>query len=120
MDQALPARPDAAQIKSQLHELASALREARHLDPETQQTIADLLDELSEELDQTAAPSEHATHLADTAAQVAQALHQQDHHGILTGAKERLEEAAARAGAEAPVVTGIVQRFLDALASMGI
>jgi hypothetical protein len=108
------------EIQADLHELAQCLREARHLEPETQQTLADLLDELRSELHPAAFNSVHAAHLADIVTQLARALHEQHDAGPLAALRNRLDDALGRAEVEAPVIAGVVRRFVDALASMGI
>jgi hypothetical protein len=118
-EQPIASPQEIGQIKSELHELAQRIRGARHLEPGVQQAIADLLDELRGELDATSLNSVHATHLAQAVAQLARSLHEQD-TGLLVRAKERIEEAIARAEAESPVIAGVVRRFVDALASIGL
>src|SRR4051794_15241461 len=85
--------------KQRLLDLAGLLRGARHLTPETRTALADLLAELAGALG-PGVPGPQAAHLADTAAQAARALGE-PHHGVLAAARERLEAAAARAGAKA-------------------
>jgi hypothetical protein len=106
--------------KANLHELAQLLRESGHLDPESQRRLAELVDEMGEMLAPASAPSAATAQLADDVAQLAQALHQQQEAQLISRIKQRLVEATARAEAEAPVATGVVQRLLDALAAMGI
>jgi len=108
------------QIQTDLQELAQLLREARHLEPETQRTLADLLDELRSELHPAALNSVHAAHLAEIVTQLARAMHEQHDTGPLTGLRNRLDNALERAEVEAPVIAGVVRRFVDALANMGI
>lgn len=109
------ANPDA---KGRLLDLAGLLRGARHLTPETRAALADLLAELAEALG-PGNSGPQAAHLADTAAQAARALNE-PHHGLLTTARERLEAAAIRAEAKAPVATGVAWRLLDLLSEIGI
>jgi hypothetical protein len=109
-----------AQIKMDLQELARLLRAAGHLEPAAQQTLASLLEELGGELEVSGLPSAPTAHLAETVGRVARALHEQQHSGLLAATRDRLHEAACRAEAEAPVATGIVRRFIDALAGIGI
>ncbi len=108
------------QIKTDLQELARLLRAAGHLEPDAQQTLASLLEELGGELEIGRLPSAQTAHLAETVGRVARALHEQQHSGLLAATRDRLHEAACRAEAEAPVATGIVRRFIDALGGMGI
>lgn len=109
-----------AQVQTSLHELAALLRDARHLEPETQQALADLVDELSNVVDPTALPSAETAHLVASAADLARALHHRHEPGLLSTAKERLENAVRRAEAEAPLATGVARRLIDTLANLGI
>jgi hypothetical protein len=121
MAEEIPADPQAvAQIKMDLQELARLLRTAGHLEPDAQQTLASLLEELGDELEVSGLPSTQKAHLAETVGRAARALHEQQHAGLLAATKDRLHEAACRAEAEAPVATGIVRRIIDALAGIGI
>ena len=121
MSEPITANPQAvAQIKTDLQELAHLLRVAGHLEPEAQQTLASLLEELGGELEVAEHTSEQTAHLAETVGRVARALHEQHHAGLLAATRDRLHEAACRAEAEAPVATGIVRRFMDALGGIGI
>lgn len=115
-----PADADqAAEIQAKLKECAKLLREARHLDAESQTALANLVVELADALDPAAHP-EHASHLGESSAQLIEALHARQDSGLITSARERLEQAAARAEAEAPVATGVARQLIDALASIGI
>lgn len=107
-------------IQVKLHELAEEVRAAQHLEPQAQEALADLVDELSKALTPTVIASSETAQLADTAASLARALHQQHNPTLLSAAKQRLEQAAIRAEAKAPVATGIVRRLLDVLADLGI
>ena len=107
-----------AQVRASLHELAQVLREAHHLEPEAQEALADLVDELGNALTPTA--GNEVAHLASSAASLARALHQEESPTLLSAAKRRLEQAAIRAESQAPVATGIARRLLDMLADLGI
>jgi len=113
MAQPLPTDP-----APRLRQLAELLRDADHLPPEALQTLADLLEELSTSVAPGGATSER--HLAESVAHLVEALHQRHDTGFLAGARRRLEEAAVKAEAEAPVATGIVRRLIDTLANLGI
>lgn len=119
-DQSTPTPTDPEALRTRLLECARLLRATRHLEPDTRQAVADLVSELAAALGATAAPSEHAAHLAATSAQLVDALHDQHDAGLVTAARHRLEEVAARAEAKAPVAAGVVRRLIDALASIGI
>jgi uncharacterized protein DUF4404 len=109
-----------AQMRTDLQEVGRLLRGAGHLEPQTQRELASLLEELGSELDPAAPPSPQTTRLAETVGRLARSLHDQQHVGLLATARDRLEEAARAAEVEAPVVTGIVRRFIDVLGSIGI
>lgn len=113
-------QPSPSDPSPRLRQLAQLLREAHHLDPEAQQSIADILDELSGALGPGSVSSADHAHLAESAAHLVEALHQQKDPGFLASARRRLEAAALRTESEAPVVTGIVRRLIDALANVGI
>src|SRR5260370_40847615 len=105
-----------AHIRASLHELAQVLREAHHLEPEAQEALADLVDELGKALMPTAIASSETAHLANSAASLARALHEEQNPTLLSAAKQRLQQAALRAEARAPMATGIARRLLDTLA----
>src|SRR5262245_15591390 len=106
------------QVRAHLEELARSLRQADHLEPEAQQELADLMEELAGELAKSPG-SRQTTRLGEHAARVAQALHQQQDKGLLASAKQKLEESALRAQEVAPLATGIVRRLIDTLANLG-
>jgi len=106
-------------VRDNLLELARCLRGVHHLEPEVRAELADLLGELAGALDQPA-PSAQSDHLAQSAAHLVRALQGQHEAGPIVAARRRLEDAAARAEAKAPVATGIVRRLIAALADLGI
>ena len=112
-----PGKLSPADARQRLEQLACLLRQAPHLEPEAQRHLADLLEELAGALPVGA---KEDMHLAESAAQVAHALHEQQPASGVSSARRRLEESAARAEAEAPLATGIVRRLLAALADLGI
>lgn len=107
-------------IQLHLQELAQELRHASHLEPEAQDALADLVEELSKALTPAAIASGETAHLANSAASLAQVLHREQNPSLLSAAKQRLEQAALRAETQAPVATGIARRLLEALADLGI
>ena len=114
-----PNKPDPDAIREQLLQCARMLRSTRHMDPEAQKALAELVTELAScvDLDTQSAP---AAQLAESSTQLVQALHDQQDEGLIAAARHRLEEVAARAETEAPIATGVVRRFIDALAGIGI
>ncbi len=114
----MPEQPDPS-AANDIEELARRLREAEHLEPEAREQVAELLGELAAELDQTE-PSPHKEQLAKSAAQLVRAVKDQHEPGMIEAAKDRLEEAVARAEANAPVATDLVLQLIDLLATLGI
>jgi hypothetical protein len=106
-------------IATRLRELAQRLREAPHLGPAAQAELADLVEELGRSLSPTPVPDAQA-HLAESTAHLVQSLHEQKDRGFLAAARKRLEEAAVRAEAEAPLASGLAVRLIDTLANLGI
>jgi hypothetical protein len=117
------ANPDA--LAGRLRDCAERLRHARHIEVDAQTALADLLADLAEALDPATAGSDAVAvaHLGESTAHLAEALH---HHGpshepgVLAAARRRVEEAAAKAEAEAPIATGVVRQFIDVLGGMGV
>lgn len=107
-------------VQARLQELAAFLREADHLSPGVGQTLADLVAELTRDLDPEKLSPAEKTYLADTIAQLTGALRQRHGPGPIQAARARLQQALAQAEASAPVVTGVLERLLDVLATLGI
>jgi hypothetical protein len=107
-------------VPTRLHELAVLLRQAHHLGPDMQKALADLVEELSGSLDPATLPETTRNHLAESTAQLADALHRQTDESGIAAARKRLEAAAVRLEAEAPLASGIVRRLIDALANLGV
>jgi hypothetical protein len=106
-------------VVNDIAELARRLRDAEHLEPEGRAEVADLLGDLAVALDHPE-PSAQTKHLARSTMQLAQAVNDQHESGLIEAARERLEEAVARAEVNAPVATEIALRLIDVLASLGI
>jgi hypothetical protein len=106
-------------VGTDIEELARRLGGVEHLEPEARATLAGLLRKLAAELDQ-AEPSAHKEHLAESTAQLVRAVKDQHEPGLVEAARERLEEAVARAEANAPVATDLVLQLIGVLARLGI
>jgi hypothetical protein len=113
-------QPGVAKLQAELREAAQSLRAAEHLEPADQRSLADLLEELSQAINTAAAPSAEMLHVGQSAAQLAQHLHQHEEKKLLVAAKENLQRAMARAEAAAPQVVQLAGKLIDALANMGI
>jgi hypothetical protein len=103
-----------------LHAVARALRETPHLGRQARQALADFLDALDDPETTAAASPADMNHLTSRAAQLLIALRHQHDIGMLTAARDGLEEAVLRVESEAPVTAGAFRRLLDALANIGL
>lgn len=119
MGEELPSGPVPSELQAKLRTAAQELRHARHIDPEAQRALADLVLELAEAIDPNA-PCDRTAHLAESSSQVLEALHHAPETGLLATARERLEEAAASAESKAPVAAGIARQLVDLLAGIGV
>ena len=89
-------------VRASLHTIAQVLRETKHFTPETQQALAELVDELGRAVESGAASSQEVAHLAESVAHVAQALREQRETGPLKAARKRLERAIGFAEGKRP------------------
>jgi hypothetical protein len=106
-------------VQASLHSVARLLREPHPLSAEAQDALAGYIDELTSLLADPQAPPEAVRHLADSTAHLVEAVHHRD-EGLITAARDRLEQAILGAGAQVPVAAGVARRVLDALANIGI
>jgi hypothetical protein len=106
-------------MESNTEELARRLGGFEHLEPEARATLAGLLRKLAAELEH-AQPSAHKEQLAEGASQLVRSVKIQHEPRLVAAARERLEEAVARAEAKAPVATELVLQLIDILARLGI
>ena len=119
-DQSAPGPQTVAELQARLRQLSASIRQTDHLDSSTQASLASLLDELTMQLESNGIELEKTTRLAEAVSEVTHSLHEPHSAGLIESASNRLQEAAARAEVEAPVATGVVYRFIDVLANMGI
>jgi hypothetical protein len=112
--------PEPNPVSARLHAVAQLLRQVEHLEPETQQALADLVDELGSALGPGTASSAELTHLTESTAGLIKALHGEEESGVLSKARDRLNEAIVRAEAGAPVAAGIARRLVETLSNIGI
>ena len=116
----MPADQPSADVRARLQNISERLRRAGHLDPEAQQELAGLVEELGKAIDRSRVPAEELAHLTDSTTHLLQALEQRRDTGVLTAARERLEQAIVAVESKAPFVAGIAQRLLATLANLGI
>jgi hypothetical protein len=115
-----PSPQDPTPIQARLRELAHRLREAKHLEPDSQRELAELADELAASGDFTKASSTEVAQLLDTSARVIDTLHRSPQTPVPATLRERLAKAIYAAEARAPVLAGVAHRLLDVLADLGI
>lgn len=117
-----PSRPDSgahAELRGRLEELGRLLRDADHLEPETRQGLADLVDELGQALKEGRLEPATVAQLSASAAQMSEALRRQQ-HGFFGTARDGLERVVVDAEGRAPVATGFAERLIDILSEIGI
>jgi len=100
-------------------EFGGVLHDVRHLGPDAQQLLAELLEELGDALDAGKVPSTELAHLAECAAQLVQTAHRRE-DTRLAAAKEGLEKAFIGVEMEFPKLADIGRKLAEALASLGI
>jgi hypothetical protein len=109
-----------SEVRARLDEVAALLHQTPPADPKVRQALAEFVDEMNRTLDVSTLPPSELAHLADSAAHLTEALQRQQEPGVLTRARDRLEQAVWVAGDRAPLLTGLAQRLLDALSGLGI
>jgi hypothetical protein len=111
--------PAAPAVQAHLRTIAQILHEVRHLGPEAQQLLAELVEELGGVLASAEVPSTELAHLAECAAHLVQTAHRPEEKG-LAAARDGLEKAAIRVEMEFPRLADIGRRLAETLASLGI
>jgi hypothetical protein len=109
-----------AQVQAYLHTIAHLLRDMPRLDRETQQLLAELVDELGRTLEAQTVPAAELQHIADQMRQLIEASHRGESEGIVGQVRGRLERAATALESRAPLVTGLTRRLIETLAELGI
>jgi hypothetical protein len=115
-----PSKPVVADIQARLQDVARKLRRSGPLDLESQEALAELVDELSKALQPANLPPAEVAHLADSTAHLAESLQHHADAGPLARARARLENALVNAESHAPTAVGLARRLLDALSNIGI
>jgi hypothetical protein len=115
-----PAPTPPSAVPARLHEVARLLREAHHLEPEAQRSLADLADELAKTLSASGVPSAEEAHLGQIAGQLIEALHEEESTVPVEVTRDRLRDAILAAEARAPFAARVARQLLEALANLGI
>ena len=118
MPEPTPIPPSA--VPDRLREVARLLRQADHLEPEAQKSLANLAEELANALSAGGGPSTEEAQLGQQAGQLIQVLHHKEPAAPLAAKQSRLKEAILAAESRAPFAAGLAQQLLDAMATFGI
>ncbi len=116
----VPGPPSVPEIQARLAELAQRLRQTHALDPESRQTLAELLTELSTHLQASPPPPAEVAQLAQTTAHLADSLQHPHQVGVLGKVRDQFEQAMLEAETHAPIAVGLARRLLETLANLGI
>jgi len=108
--------PATSAVQGHLRTIAQILHEVRHLGPEGQQLLAELVEELG---DSAKVPSTELAHLAECAARLVQTAHRREDKG-LAAAGEGLKKALIGVEMEFPRLADIGRKLADTLANLGI
>ncbi|HKI35610.1 MAG TPA: DUF4404 family protein [Gemmataceae bacterium] len=119
-EQPQPAPTPPSAVPARLREVARLLRDADHLGPDAQKSLADLADELANTLGASGVPSAEEAQLGQLAGQLIQALHQREDSAPVAAKRHRLQEAILAAETRAPFAAGLARQLLDAIANLGI
>lgn len=109
-----------SEVRKLLHTIAELLRHARHLGPETQALLADLIDELAVALEIENVPTAEIARLTECAAQLVRAVKDKDKPGVLEAAEDRLERAVVAVETGAPGLASLTRRLAEMLSNLGI
>jgi hypothetical protein len=112
--------PSVPELQARLQDVGRLLKQSDALDPESRLALMELVAELKKALAGGEVPAAEVTHLAESTAQLAEALRHPPDRGLLVKARDRLERAVGRAEAEAPDAVDLARRVLEALADLGI
>ena len=108
------------EVGEHLHTIARLLRESPHLGPESQQLLAELVDELSRALESGPVPPAELTQVAEHVSQLVKATHAGEETSILGKIRGRAEAAVTAIEARAPTVAGLTRRLIETLSEIGI
>lgn len=106
-----------ATASARLHELAQTLKTTDQIDATDRAKLADLVETMACDLEHANLPPEEANHLATYAEQL---IHDLQRHPPHPGLLNRLQGTIAQLESTAPQAAGFLNRFMDALATLGI
>jgi hypothetical protein len=105
-------------VSARLREVARLVREADHLDPEAQQSLADLAEQMADSLSRPHAPTAHEVELGQLAGELIAALQREEKAPAAT--RHRFQEAIVAAETRAPLAAETARELLDVIANLGI
>jgi hypothetical protein len=106
-------------VKACLHIISQMLRNSPPLGTEGQIALAELLDELGQTLHPEPILSSEVQHLAESMTHLLEVM-EEENHGMLLSARERLDQAILAAEVHHPLTAGLARRLMNALANIGI
>jgi hypothetical protein len=112
--------PAAKAVQDQLFALARLLRAVPRLPVETQALLAEILEELGNDLSSSDVPPAEVTHLSESVARLVDVVRAKSDKGLLNAAWESVDKAIIAAEDTSPVFAGLVRKLVDALSSLGI
>jgi hypothetical protein len=116
----VPADPAGPSVEARLHDVARLLRGPSSLDPESRQTLAELVDELGKALRSAPVPPAEVARLAERTTHLVESLHHRHDRARVRTVRDRFEQAVVNAEVRHPLVAGMARRLLDTLANIGI
>jgi uncharacterized protein DUF4404 len=114
-----PQQSSATVVPARLRELARLVRQADHLDPAAQKSLADLAEQMADRLSQPHVPTAEEVELGRLAGELIEALHSEE-KAPAASTRHRLQDAIVAAETRAPLVTETARELLDTIANLGI
>lgn len=118
--QSPPPQSTLTEVHAHLHAIAELLRRPAHLDQAARAALADLVEELDKALNVGSTPSDEVVRLTASASHLADAIRHRKESGVLSAARDRLDEAIVAAETNAPMLASLTRQFMDALSNIGI
>lgn len=112
--------PSVAEVRTLLRTIAELLRHTRHLGPEAQTLLADLIEELGAALAAPEVANAEIAKLTECASHLVQAVKEKHEPGMLEAARDRLERAVVGVETGAPTLAGLTRRLAEMLSNVGI
>src|SRR5439155_25128261 len=80
-------------VEANLHHLAELLRKTAHLEPKSQEAMAEIVEELAKALHSAPIPAQEIMPLAHSTAELVHALHQRHDATVLSAARARMSRS---------------------------